>query len=154
MASDEQVADAIAKAAAGATGLTPCFLLPEWRHMVDVWQIADMAAYAKVPRLGRKNRMSAGQRERLWPVFAAVRTSLAKRGPATWPEVYGRTAAHYAGRPEKPFTRIVVTRRRTWAWRSCASSPRSPSPGPDAPFFAGDLGPAPARPSSRPGCHG
>ncbi len=51
----------------------------------------------RVPRLGRKNRMSAGQRERLWPVFAAVRASLAKRGLATWPEIFGRTAAHYAG---------------------------------------------------------
>ena len=89
-------------------GFTPRFLLSEWRHVVDAWQIADVEAYAKVPRLGRKNRMSAGQRERLWPVFAAVRAALAKRGLATWPEIFGRTAAHYAGRDTKPFTHIVV----------------------------------------------
>ncbi|MDQ2802013.1 MAG: UvrD-helicase domain-containing protein, partial [Pseudomonadota bacterium] len=79
-ASDEQVADAVAKAAesVGAQGFTPRFLLSEWRHVVDAWQIADVAAYAQVPRLGRKNRMSAGQRERLWPVFATVRASLAR----------------------------------------------------------------------------
>ena len=98
VASDEQVADAVAKAAeaVGVRGFTTRFLLSEWRHVVDAWQIADVEAYAKVPRLGRKSRMSAGQRERLWPVFAAVRASLAKRGLATWPDVYGRAAAHYA----------------------------------------------------------
>ena len=96
VASDAQVEDAVAKAAAtvgaqgGAQGFTPRFLLSEWRHVVDAWQIADVGAYARVPRLGRKNRMSAGQRERLWPVFAAVRASLGKRGLATWPEIFGR----------------------------------------------------------------
>ena len=46
VASDEQVADAVAKAAAsvGAKGFTPRFLLSEWRHVVDAWQIADVAA--------------------------------------------------------------------------------------------------------------
>jgi len=81
---------------------------PGWRHVVDAWQIADVAAYAQVPRLGRKNRMSAGQRERLWPVFAAARASLAKRGLATWPEVFARAAAQYAAPETKPFTHIVV----------------------------------------------
>ena len=62
VASDEQVDDAVTKAAeaVGAGGFTPRFLLSEWRHVVDAWQIADVEAYAKVPRLGRKNRMSAG----------------------------------------------------------------------------------------------
>jgi hypothetical protein len=85
VASDEQVRDAVAKAteAVGAPGFTPRFLLSEWINVVDAWQIADVEAYAKVPRLGRKNRMSAGQRGRLWPVFAAVRASLTKRGLAT-----------------------------------------------------------------------
>jgi hypothetical protein len=66
--SDEQVEDAVTKAAASvsAKGFTLRFLISEWRHVVDAWQIGGVEAYAKVPRLGRKNRMSAGQRER-WP---------------------------------------------------------------------------------------
>jgi mRNA-degrading endonuclease RelE of RelBE toxin-antitoxin system len=110
VASDEQVEDAVTKSAetVGAKGFTLRFLNSEWRHVVDAWQIANVEAYAKVPRLGRKNRMSAGQRERLWPVFAAVRASIAKRGLATWPEIYGRTSEYYSARNIKPFTHIVV----------------------------------------------
>ncbi|HUW30725.1 MAG TPA: 3'-5' exonuclease [Planctomycetota bacterium] len=142
VASDEQVEDAITKAveSVGAKGFTPRFLLSEWRHVVDAWQIADIEAYAKVPRLGRKNRMSAGQRERLWPVFAAVRASLAKRGLATWPDIFGRTAAHYAVRETKPFTHIVVDEAQDLGVAElrflAAIAPSSP----DALFFAGDLG--------------
>jgi hypothetical protein len=108
----------------GIKGFTLRFLLSEWCHVVDAWQIADVEAYAKVPRLGRKNRMSAGQRERLWPVFVAVRAPLAKRGLATWADINGRVAAHYAPREVKPFTQIVV--RRSVA-RAAASRPRSTS---------------------------
>jgi hypothetical protein len=142
VASDEQVEDAVTKAAesVGAKGFTLRFLLCEWRHVVDAWQIADIEAYAKVPRLGRKNRMSAGQRERLWPVFAAVRGSLTKRGLATWPDIFGRTAAHYATREIKPFTHIVVDEAQDLGVAElrflAAIAPSSA----DALFFAGDLG--------------
>ena len=142
VASDEQIEDAIAKSAeaVGAKGFTLRFLLSEWRHVVDAWQIADVEAYAKVPRLGRKNRMSAGQRERLWPVFAAVRASLVKRGLATWPDIYGRAAAHYTTRDVKPFSHIVVDESQDLGVAElrflAAIAPRSP----DALFFAGDLG--------------
>lgn len=142
VASDTQVEDAIVKAAEalGAKGFTPRFLLSEWRHVVDAWQIVDVEAYAKVPRLGRKNRMSAGQRERLWPVFAAVRASLAKRGLATWPEIYGRTAAHYTGRPIKPFSHIVVDEAQDLGVAELRFLAAVAPAGADALFFAGDLG--------------
>ncbi len=142
VASDAQVDDAIGKAAeaVGAKGFTPRFLLSEWRHVVDAWQIADVEAYAKVPRLGRKNRMSAGQRERLWPVFAAVRASLAKRGLATWPEIYGRAAGYYAGRPAKPFSHIVVDEAQDLGVAELRFLAAIAPAGADALFFAGDLG--------------
>ncbi len=141
-ASDEQIEDAIRKAAesVGAKGFTPRFLFSEWRHVVDAWQIAGVDAYARVPRLGRKNRMSAGQRERLWPVFAAVRASLAKRGLATWPEIYARAAALYAGRENKPFDHIVVDEAQDLGVAELRFLAAVARPGPDALFFAGDLG--------------
>jgi hypothetical protein len=140
VASDEQVEDAVTKVAeaVGAKGFTSRFLISEWRHVVDAWQIADVGAYAKVPRLGRKNRMSAGQR--LWPVFAAVRASIAKRGLATWPEIFGRAAAFYATRDVKPFTHIVVDESQDLGvaeLRFLAAIAPSSS---DVLFFAGDLG--------------
>ena len=142
VASDEQVADALKKAAeaVGAQGFTPRFLASEWRHVVDAWQIVDVDAYARVPRLGRRNRMNAGQRERLWPVFAAVRASLAKRGLATWPEIFGCTAAHYAARDSKPFNHIVVDEAQDLGVAELRSLAAIVPAGPDALFFAGDLG--------------
>lgn len=142
VASDEQVEDALAKAAegVGAKGFTPRFLLSEWRHVVDAWQIADVEAYARVPRLGRKNRMSAGQRERLWPVFAALRASLAKRGLATWSYIFGRTAAHYAARAAKPFTHIVVDEAQDLGVAELRFLAAIAPAASDALFFAGDLG--------------
>jgi hypothetical protein len=47
----------------GDSGYPLRFILSEWRYVVDAWQIEDVTAYATVPRLGRKSRMSAGQRE-------------------------------------------------------------------------------------------
>lgn len=142
VASDEQVADAVTKAAdaIGVRGFTPRFLLSEWRHVIDAWQIADVAAYARVPRLGRKNRMSAGQRERLWPVFEAVRASLTKRGLATWPLLYGQVAAHYAGRAEKPFSHIVVDEAQDLGVAELRFLAAIAPTRADALFFAGDLG--------------
>jgi hypothetical protein len=142
VASDEQVEDAILKAvdAAGTKGFTSRFLLSEWRYVVDAWQIGDVEAYAKVPRLGRKNRMSAGQRARLWPVFAAVRASLAKRGLATWSEIYGRTAAHFVARDDKPFSHIVVDEAQDLGVAELRFLAAIAPAAPDALFFAGDLG--------------
>jgi hypothetical protein len=142
IASDVQVEDAIGKAAdsVGAKGFTPRFLLSEWRHVVDAWQIADVESYAKVPRLGRKSRMSAGQRERLWPVFVAVRALLSRRGLATWPEIYGRTAAYYAGQPTKPFSHIVVDEAQDLGVAELRFLAAITPAGADALFFAGDLG--------------
>ena len=142
VASDEQLEDAITKAvdAVGAKGFTQRFLLSEWRHVVDAWQITDVEAYARVPRLGRKNRMSAGQRERLWPVFAAVRATLTKRGLSTWPDIFGRAAAHCMALDTKPFKHIVVDEAQDLGvaeLRFLAAIAPNES---DALFFAGDLG--------------
>ncbi len=52
--------------------------------------------------------MSAGQRERLWPLFEAVRASPVKRRLAIWSDIFARTTQHYAAREVKPFTHIVV----------------------------------------------
>lgn len=84
--------------------------------------------------------MSAGQRERLWPVFDAVRASLAKRGLATWPEMYGRVAAHYAAAAVKPFSHIVVDEAQDLGVAEHRFLAAIAPAGADALFFAGDLG--------------
>jgi len=125
---------------AADTGYPLRFLLSEWRHVVDAWQIDGIDAYARVPRLGRKSRMSAGQRERLWPVFAAVRGSLAKRGLLTWPEIFGRATAYFAGRADKPFSHVVVDEAQDLGVPELRFLAALAPTGTDALFFAGDLG--------------
>ena len=84
------------------------FLVSEWFNVVDAWQITSEDAYAAVPRLGRKNRLSAKQRARLWPIFAAVRAGLAQKGAMTWAQVFSELTASYAAGASKPFMNIVV----------------------------------------------
>ncbi len=141
-ASDEQVQDAVTKAAAAAgdLGYPLRFILSEWRHVVDAWQIGDMDAYASVPRLRRKSRMSAGQRERLWPVFAAARASLARRGLLTWPQIFGEATACYATRAVKPFDHVVVDEAQDLGVPELRLLAAIAPSGPDALFFAGDAG--------------
>ena len=43
-----------ASEAEGAKGLTERFLMSEWTHGVDAWQIRSAQAYADCPRLGRR----------------------------------------------------------------------------------------------------
>jgi hypothetical protein len=60
----------MAAEAEGVTRFTEQFLVSEWTHVVDAWQVADEAAYAGVPRMGRRTRLGAKQRAEVWPVFA------------------------------------------------------------------------------------
>jgi len=87
--SDKLVSDALAKVAEdlGVTEFTARFLLSEWSNVIDAWQLDSAEAYAEVPRLGRKNRIGAKQRARLWPVFAATRKAINDRGFHTWAQI-------------------------------------------------------------------
>jgi mRNA-degrading endonuclease RelE of RelBE toxin-antitoxin system len=107
---DDTVRSALAKAAAetGITDFMAQFLYSEWTYVIDAWQIDSAKAYAAVPRMGRKNRLGARQRERLWELFAATRKRLADRSLTTNGGVFASAATAYRGREEKPFTHIVV----------------------------------------------
>ena len=72
-ASKEQVKRALEATAKelGLTDFTSRFFISEWNNVVDAWQIDALDVYRGVPRLGRKNRMSSKQRDRVWPVFCA-----------------------------------------------------------------------------------
>eukprot|EP01037_Dinobryon_pediforme_P019876 gene19876-20379_t len=73
VATDEQIAVVLMAAAEDASlkGFSRRFLVSEWANVIDAWQVADADGYTAVPRLGRKNRLGAKQRQVLWPVFEA-----------------------------------------------------------------------------------
>lgn len=141
-ASDEQICSAL-KSAAGdlaVTTFTLRFLVSEWLNVVDAWQVADVAAYQDVPRLGRKNRLGVKQRETLWPVFERARASLTAQGVLTWPMIFGQVTKHFAERQEKPFTHAIVDEAQDLGVPELRMLAAIVPDGPGRLFFAGDLG--------------
>ena len=55
-----------------------------------------------------KSRLGPNQRERLWPVFAAVRMALATERITTWAEVFIGLAEALTSRSFKPFDHVVI----------------------------------------------
>ena len=84
--------------------------------------------------------MSVRQRERLWPVFGTARGSLGKRGLLTSSDIFARTTAHYAARDRKPFDHVVVDEAQDLGVPELRLLAALAPAGPDALFFAGDLG--------------
>lgn len=84
------------------------FLFEEWDELVDAWNVTDAESYASLPRIGRRTRLGAQQREAAWSVFAFVRQRLADRKVVTWAMIYARLTAWLAGDGELPFTHVVV----------------------------------------------
>jgi len=84
------------------------FYLSEWRDIVDGWQIADWESYRSVKRLGRKTRLSEGQREQAWTVLSALRQKLDDTGHTTHAARYRALATHFSDTPNRPFDAVVV----------------------------------------------
>jgi mRNA-degrading endonuclease RelE of RelBE toxin-antitoxin system len=141
-ATEDQIRGSLKTAAAEAslTSFTPRFLASEWLNVVDAWQLASLEAYQEVPRLGRKNRLGIKQREKLWPVFARARQIIEAQGLLTWPSIFGKVTEHFAGRDGKPFTHAVIDEAQDLGVPELRMLAAITPDGPDALFFAGDLG--------------
>jgi mRNA-degrading endonuclease RelE of RelBE toxin-antitoxin system len=141
-ASEDQIRGALKTASneASLSGFTPRFLASEWLNVVDAWQLDSLHAYQNVPRLGRKNRLGAKQRETLWPLFVRARQLIEAQGLLTWPSIFGKVTAHFAGRADKPFTHAVIDEAQDLGVPELRMLAAIIPDGPDALFFAGDLG--------------
>jgi hypothetical protein len=124
---------------AGYTELPARFVLAEWRQVVDAWNLTDLDSYASVPRIGRRGRLGSKQRDVLWPVFEGVRRLLAARGLMTASQLYAAVEASTSAREDKPFTHVVVDEAQDLGVGELRMF-GSLAAGPDALFFAGDLG--------------
>ena len=122
------------------TGVSEKFLFAEFSYVIDAWGVGSLDAYAETPRLGRRTRLGAKQRARIWPAIEAIRSSLSERSLTTWPQVFAGLAERYAGQDAKPFTHIVVDEAQDLGAPELrllrALAPTSD----DSLFFAGDLG--------------
>ena len=142
IASDAVLRERLAEAAkvVQLKGFSDRFLLSEWTNVIDAWGIAAFDTYATVQRMGRKSRLGPNQRERLWPVFEAVRSALAAERYTTWAQVFTGLAAALADRSRKPFDHIILDEAQDLAPAELRFFAALAPAGSDALFLAGDMG--------------
>jgi superfamily I DNA/RNA helicase len=126
--------------AAGLSRYTPQFLNSEWEHVIDAWQVDNAEAYAAVPRMGRKNRLGARQREELWTIFSKVRDELRAKALLTTSGLFTSVTRHYVEHQNKPYTHVVVDEAQDLGVSELRFLVSIVPSTPDALFFAGDIG--------------
>ncbi|MFN0020330.1 MAG: UvrD-helicase domain-containing protein [Pirellulaceae bacterium] len=116
------------------------FLLTEWEHVVDAWQIASWEAYRDVARLGRKTRLPEPQRQLLWSIFEQVRATLKAKGLITEAAMFAGVAEVFAGGKATPFDFAVIDEAQDVGIPQMRFLAALGGGRPNALFFAGDLG--------------
>ena len=116
------------------------FVIGEWEHIVDAWQLEDWDAYRDVARLGRKTRLPEERRRALWQLFSELRTRLDAGGMQTVAGVYGTLTRLLRSGLASPFTHVVVDEAQDISVAQLRFlSVLVPSQS-DCLFFAGDIG--------------
>lgn len=114
------------------------FLMSEWEHVVDAWQLKSWEEYRDVKRLGRKTRIGGAQREKLWGIFNHVWETIAQRNLTTWPSVFGalykKTPAHF------DYDHIIIDEAQDISVSELKFVASLTGDREDGLFFAGDLG--------------
>jgi len=116
------------------------FLLTEWEHVVDAWQLETWEAYRDVVRLGRKTRLPEAQRTVLWAIFESVRARLKARKLVTSAEIFNALAVVLAKNKNPVFDFIVVDEAQDISVVHVKFLASLGGGRPNALFFAGDLG--------------
>lgn len=116
------------------------FLLTEWEHVVDAWQLTNWDAYRDVVRLGRKTRLPEAQRTVLWSIFERVRTGLKERNLVTYAELFTSLAVALSTNKHMVFDFTVVDEAQDISVSHLKFFAALGGSRPNALFFAGDLG--------------
>lgn len=116
------------------------FLMSEWEHVVDAWQLKDWEAYRDVTRLGRKTRLPEAQRRNLWSIFEKVQGALAERGMVTQAAMFTALAEALPRRKSPPFDFAVVDEAQDAGIPHLRFFAALGADRPNALFFAGDWG--------------
>ncbi len=127
------------KAGLGGGHAAP-FLFEEWEELVDAWNVTDAETYATLPRIGRRTRLGAQQREAAWSVFAFVRQRLADKKLVTWAMIYARLTEWLADGGQLPFTHVVVDEAQDLSVAQIRFLAAVAGGRGDALFLAGDIG--------------
>jgi len=116
------------------------FLLTEWEHVVDAWQLDTWESCRDVARLGRKTRLPETQRARLWSIFERVRGALKERNLTTHAGLFTALSSALAKARNPPFDFAVVDEAQDVSVSQLRFLAALGGGRPNALFFAGDLG--------------
>lgn len=120
--------------------LSPAFLRAEWEAVVDFRGIRDWPAYRDVQRTGRGGSLTPKARRRVWTVMERVLAAMAERGWMTRGDVCDAARDLLTSRSSRPFRHVVVDEAQDLGPRELKLVAALAAPGPQALFFAGDIG--------------
>jgi len=115
------------------------FLLAEWEHVVDAWQLCTWESYRDVARLGRKTRLPEAQRVVLWSIFEQVIQQLKQKQWLTVSAVFTALAQAYTEKTP-PYDFAIVDECQDLSVSQLRFFAALGTVRPDALFFAGDVG--------------
>jgi len=116
------------------------FLLAEWEHVVDAWNLSTWEEYRDVARLGRKTRLPEAQRSVLWSIFERALTELKNKGLTTPSSVFTALASFFTGKATRPFDVAVVDEAQDLSISQLRFFAALGGDRPNSLFFAGDIG--------------
>jgi hypothetical protein len=142
LAGRQDVRECVSAASAAVPGhrFSLQFLLAEWEHVVDAWQLASWDAYRDVARLGRKTRLPEAQRSVLWSIFEGVINRLQAKGMKTPSAVFSALASAMADAKHPPFDFAVVDEAQDLSVSQLQFFAALGGDRPNSLFFAGDIG--------------
>ncbi len=142
IAARKHIEELLSEAIQASDGLSfsPRFLLGEWEHVVDAWQLQSWEDYRNVKRLGRKTGIPEQRRAVLWESFEQVKRHLRERGLITRSEMFSVLAEKMQARRNPPFDFAIVDEAQDVSVAQLRFLAALGSEQPNALFFAGDLG--------------
>lgn len=126
--------------AVGSPKFSLQFLVTEWDHVVDAWQLDAWESYRDVARLGRKTRLPEAQRAMLWSIFERVRAGLHAQKLMTPAGLFTALAGMLSASKPPPFEFAVVDEAQDISVAHLRLLAALGAGRPNALFFAGDLG--------------
>ena len=122
---------------------SPQFLKDEWHHIIDAHQIKSLDNYLDVNRLGRRSRLSATQRETLWPFFAGIQEGITAANQVTREEAYTKLAENLKASDRPLYDHAIIDEAQDLSvsqLKFFAALAGHGDAGPESLFFAGDIG--------------
>ncbi len=142
IATSTQIQDFLREASSTAQAhkFSSQFLWTEWLSVVDARQISSWEEYRDVPRLGRKTRLSEGQRALLWSIFEKVRAKLTAENLVTEAALFTQLAEKLKTTTRLIFDYIVVDEAQDVSVAQLRFIASLSGGRPNSLFFTGDLG--------------